>query len=80
MISSSQMKAARDLLGWTAQNLSEESGVGLATIRRYELQGGIVKANSSIMKALLSTFNKAGIEFLGDPEINPGVMLRLKKV
>lgn len=79
MISSSQLKAARDLLGWTAKDLSENSGVGLATIRRYELQQGVINANKSVCTTLISTLVDQGIEFLGDPELNPGVMLHIKQ-
>ena len=41
MISSSQLKAARAMLGWSALKLAESSSIGPATIRRYELQQGI---------------------------------------
>ena len=36
MISSRQIKAARALLGWKGQDLADKSGVGVATLRRYE--------------------------------------------
>ena len=78
-ISSSQIKAARSLLNWSAQDLAEESGVGVATIRRFEGSKGIDSASIKSLNSVKACFEAAGIEFLGDPEINPGVMLHLKK-
>jgi len=79
MISVCQIKAARALLGWSASQLSEYSGIGVATIRRYELQSGIPSAQAKPLKSLEDAFKNAGIEFTGDPLVNPGVTLHLKK-
>jgi transcriptional regulator with XRE-family HTH domain len=77
MLSSSQLRAARALLGWTGQDLAERSGVGVTTLRRYELQEGIPAANTKVLMALKDTLEGAGIEFTGDPVKNPGVMLHI---
>ena len=79
MIASSQIKAARAMLGWSALDLAEASGVGPATIRRYEVQNGIPSANTKVLKELMSALECEGIEFSGDPLINPGVTLYLGK-
>jgi len=79
MISASQIKAARALLGWSANYLAEVSGVGVATIRRYELQEGVPGANARVLKSIEDAFVLAGIEFTGDPLKNPGVTLHLDK-
>jgi len=79
MISSSQIKAARAMLGWSALDLAEASGVGPATIRRYEVQSGIPSANTKVLKTLMSALERGGIEFSGDPVVNPGVTLNLEK-
>ena len=78
MVSSSQIRAARALLGWSAQVLSEKSGVGSATIKRYEVQEGVPAANTSVLMSIKQCFEDAGIEFTGDPVKNPGVTLHLK--
>jgi DNA-binding transcriptional regulator YiaG len=78
MVSSRQIRAARSLLGWSAQVLSEKSGVGSATIKRYEVQEGIPVANTSVLMSIKGCFEEAGIEFTGDPLKNPGVILHLK--
>ena len=77
MLSSSQIRAARALLGWSGTDLADRSGVGITTLRRYELQKGIPSANTNVLLTLKDTLEQAGIEFTGDPLVNPGVTLRL---
>ena len=79
MLSSSQIRAARALLGWSGTDLAKKSGVGITTLRRYELQIGIPSANTSVLLTLKETLEKAGIEFTGDPLVNPGVTLLIKR-
>jgi transcriptional regulator with XRE-family HTH domain len=79
MLSSSQIRAARALLGWSGTELAEKSGVGITTLRRYELQKGIPSANTSVLLVLKDTLELAGIEFTGDPLVNPGVTLLIKR-
>ena len=79
MLSSSQIRAARALLGWSGIDLAERSAVGITTLRRYELQRGIPSANTSVLLTLKNTLENAGIEFTGDPLVNPGVTLRIKR-
>ncbi|WP_100265392.1 helix-turn-helix domain-containing protein [Mariprofundus ferrinatatus] len=77
MISSSQIKAARALLGWTALDLAERSGIGPATLRRWELQEGIPAAKIQSLMMVKEALENTGIEFTGDPLVNPGVILHL---
>ena len=79
MLTSSQIRAARALLGWSGTDLAEKSAVGITTLRRYELQKGIPSANTSVLLTLKETLEKSGIEFIGDPLVNPGVTLRIKR-
>ena len=79
MVSSSQIKAARAMLGWSAIELANRSGVGSASIKRYEVQPGIPIANTKNLMVIRNTFEEAGIEFIGDPLLNPGVTLRIKR-
>ena len=78
MISSRQIKAARALLGWKGQDLADKSGVGVATLRRYEAQNGIPNANTFVLKAIKDCLEGAGIVFSGDPVKSPGVSLSQK--
>ena len=79
MLSSNQIRAARALLGWSGTDLADLSGVGITTLRRYELQKGIPSANTSVLMMIKKTLESAGIEFTGDPLVNPGVTLRIRR-
>lgn len=67
------------MLGWSAQSLADASGVGPATIRRYEIQEGIPAGNTRVLALLKTTLERAGVAFTGDPLVNPGVTLDLSK-
>jgi len=67
------------MLGWSAIELAKRSGVGSASIKRYEVQSGIPIANTKNLMVIRNTFEEAGIEFTGDPLVNPGVTLRIKR-
>jgi len=79
MISVSQIKAGRVMLCWSAVELAERAGVSSATIKKYEAQTGIPNANTRILSAVKSVLESAGIEFTGDPLVNPGVTLLIKR-
>ena len=76
MISSRQIKAARALLGW--KGVHDKSGVGVATLRRYEAQDGIPSANKFVINAIKACLEEAGVVFSGDPVKSPGVSLNQK--
>lgn len=78
MISSDQIRAARALLRWSADELAKTSGVGVATIRRIELSEGIPSSNSKTLHGLRTTLEAAGIEFVGTPDNGPGVRFKPK--
>jgi hypothetical protein len=65
-------------LGWSGTDLAKKSGIGITTLRLYELQMGIPSANMNVLLALIDTLEQARIEFTGDPLANPGVALNLK--
>ena len=64
------------MLDWSSV---ERAGVSPATIKKYEAQTGIPNANTRILSAVKSVLESAGIEFAGDPLVNPGVTLRIKR-
>ena len=67
------------MLGWSAIELANRSGVGSASIKRYEVQDGVPVANTKNLMAIRNALEEAGIEFTGDPLVNPGVTLRIKR-
>ena len=79
MISVLQIKAGRSMLNWSAADLAKASGVGPATIRRYEMQDGIPTGNTSTLVSIQSALEQAGVQFTGDPLVNPGVTLLVKR-
>jgi transcriptional regulator with XRE-family HTH domain len=79
MLSSAQIRAARALLRWSAQDLADGSGVGVATIRRIELAAGVPSSNARTLEYLRIALEAAGVEFVGTPDDRPGVRLRFNK-
>ena len=75
MISSGQIRAARAMLKWSAADLADASGVGVATIRRIELFEGLPSSNAKTLDLIRKTLESAGIEFLGMYDQAPGVRL-----
>ena len=78
MISSGQIRAARAMLKWSAADLAEASGVGVATIRRIELVEGLPSSNAKTLDLIRKTLEGAGIEFIGAFDQSPGVRLITK--
>jgi transcriptional regulator with XRE-family HTH domain len=76
VITSEQLRAARQLVRLTAEDLARASGVGVATIRRFELMTGVPSGNARTVEALQKALEKAGIEFIGSPDDRPGVLLK----
>ena len=74
--SSVQIRAARGLLRIPTEKLAEMSGVGWATIRRFEEADGIPPSRSGTLERVKAALEGAGIEFIGDPITSPGVRLR----
>ena len=79
MITSEQIRAARQLIRITAEDLASKSGVGVATIRRYELMAGVPAGNARSVEAIQLALESAGVEFIGTPDDSPGVRLVSKK-
>jgi hypothetical protein len=78
MISTDQVRAARALLRWSAQQLADASGVGVATIRRMEVVDGVPSGQIRSLLAIQTALESAGVEFVGSPTDNPGVRLKTK--
>ena len=79
LVTARQIRAARSMLGWEQNDLATQSGVGISTIRRLEkLKDAPLGANFSTIERIKSAFERAGIEFLGNP--GPGVRLAPAKL
>ena len=76
-MTAAQLRAARALLGWSAQDLANASGVGVTTIRKNELLLGEITMIRSTAEAIRRAFDTAGVEFI--PENGGGAGVRLRK-
>lgn len=76
MITSEQIRAARQLIRVTADELASRAGVGVATLRRFELMAGVPSGNARSVEAIQVALEHMGIEFIGSPEDRPGVRLK----
>jgi predicted transcriptional regulator len=71
-----QLKAARELVAWSQEDLAEKSGVSLSTIQRLEAADGDLGGRPATGEKIIAALEKAGIEFLDDGQ---GVRLKPKK-
>jgi transcriptional regulator with XRE-family HTH domain len=76
---SEQLRAARSAVGWSVREVAKRSGVGEATIKRYEAATGVPKSRKGNLDAIKSAYESAGIEFIGTPEDAPGIRIHLAK-
>jgi ribosome-binding protein aMBF1 (putative translation factor) len=76
-LTSAQIRAARALLRWSAEDLARESSLGVTTIRRAELAEGETSMTTVNDSAVRRTLEAAGVEFIEENGGGPGV--RLKK-
>jgi transcriptional regulator with XRE-family HTH domain len=74
---SAQIRAARALLRWSAEDLARESAVSVATIRRAELTDKKTLMNAANDLAVRHALEAGGVEFIDENGGGPGV--RLKK-
>lgn len=79
MITSAQIRAARALLDWSRQTLSDRSGVGISALMRLESATGIPSGNIKTFEAVQRAFEEEGIVFIGAPDDGPGVRLFSKE-
>jgi transcriptional regulator with XRE-family HTH domain len=73
---SSQIRAARALLRWSAEDLARDSAVGITTIRRAELAGAETSMTAANDRAVRQALESAGVEFIDENGSGAGVRLR----
>jgi len=66
MITSTQMRAARALLGIDQRDLAQRAGLSLPTIQRMEASVGVVRGNVDSLMKLVDALAANGIELIGD--------------
>ena len=63
-LTSAQIRAARSLIRWTAEDLAAASALSVATIRRAELKENQTALTSANDLAIRRALESAGVEFL----------------
>jgi hypothetical protein len=71
-----QIKAARALIGWSAEELSLATALGITTIRRAELAEAETTLTVANDLAVRRALEAAGVEFIDENGGGPGVRLR----
>jgi hypothetical protein len=78
-LTSPQIRAARGLLRWSAEDLAREAALGLATIRRAEGAEDETSMTVANDLAVRRALELAGIEFIDENGGGPGVRLRTRQ-
>ncbi|MFN7166752.1 MAG: helix-turn-helix domain-containing protein [Pannonibacter sp.] len=66
MLTSTQLKAARALLGIDQKTLAEMAGVSVPTIQRMEASNGTVRGVIETLTRVVEALEGAGIELIGE--------------
>ena len=72
LITASQLRAARALLGIDQRKLAELAGLSLPTIQRMEASDGVIRGNVDSLMKLVSALDTAGIELIGECTASQG--------
>src|ERR1043165_1214045 len=75
-LTSAQIRAARALLRWSAEDLARASAVGVATIRRAEVMQTETALTSPNDHAIRLALEAEGVQFIDENGGGAGVRLR----
>jgi transcriptional regulator with XRE-family HTH domain len=66
MITGTQMRAARALLGIDQRELAQRAGLSLPTIQRMESSDGVIRGNVDSLMKLVDALTSDGIELIDE--------------
>jgi transcriptional regulator with XRE-family HTH domain len=75
-LTSAQIRAARALIRWTAEDLAREALLGVTTVRRAELMESETSLTQANDRAIRRALEAAGVEFTDENGGGAGVRLR----
>jgi transcriptional regulator with XRE-family HTH domain len=78
-LTSAQIRAARSLIRWSADDLAERASLSVATIRRAELTDDETSMTAANDLAVRRALESAGVEFIDENGGGPGVRLKKAK-
>jgi transcriptional regulator with XRE-family HTH domain len=70
MITGTQMRAARALLGIDQRQLAHLASLSLPTIQRMEASHGVVRGNVDSLMKLVDALTAGGIELIGEGAVS----------
>lgn len=81
MITSTQIRAARALLGMDQRQLAEAAGLSLPTIQRMESSSGNVRGNVDSLVKVVEALERVGVELIAESAVSAegGRGVRLKE-
>jgi ribosome-binding protein aMBF1 (putative translation factor) len=75
-LTGAQIRSARALVRWSAQDLAKHSSLGVNTIRRAEATDDVTSLTTANDLAIRRALELAGVEFTDENGGGPGVRLR----
>jgi predicted transcriptional regulator len=72
MITASQLRAARALLGIDQITLAQRSTLSLPTIQRMETSDGLIRGNVDSLVKVIQALEEMGVELIGETSISSG--------
>jgi transcriptional regulator with XRE-family HTH domain len=80
MLTASQLRAARALIGLDQREMAELSGLSVPTIQRMEASEDVIRGNVDSLMKLVGALEAAGIELIGEGAVSQdgGRGVRLK--
>jgi ribosome-binding protein aMBF1 (putative translation factor) len=78
-LTSAQIRAARALIRWSAEDLARESAVSVTTIRRAEVMDKETAMTNANDRAVRRALESVGVEFIDENGGGPGVRLRKRQ-
>jgi transcriptional regulator with XRE-family HTH domain len=78
-LTSAQIRAARSLIRWSAEDLARATSLSVATIRRAELKEAETSLTAANDLAIRRSLGAAGVEFIDENGGGPGVRLRKRQ-
>ena len=79
-LTSAQIRAARALIRWSAEDLAKETTLSVTTIRRAELKDSETSLTNANDRAIRQALESAGVEFIDENGDGPGVRLRKRQL
>jgi transcriptional regulator with XRE-family HTH domain len=79
-LTSAQIRAARALIRWSAEDLAKETTLSVTTIRRAELKDSETSLTNANDRAIRHALESAGVDFIDENGDGPGVRLRKRQL